>query len=50
MAAAAVALLEPNRWAAASKAAAADARARFSTADVVGRYEALYRDALGNGR
>ncbi len=50
MAAAAVALLEPARWAAASAAAARDARARFATADVVGRYEALYADALANVR
>lgn len=46
MAAAAVALLEPTRWRAASAAAAADARSRFATADVVGRYEALYAEAL----
>lgn len=46
MAAAAVALLEPARWGAASAAAAADARSRFATADVVGRYEALYAEAL----
>ncbi|MCL4212918.1 MAG: N-acetyl-alpha-D-glucosaminyl L-malate synthase BshA [Gemmatimonadales bacterium] len=46
MAAAAVALLEPARWSAASAAAAADARSRFATADVVGRYEALYAEAL----
>ena len=47
MAAAAVRLLEPERWRAASEAASADARARFATADVVGRYEALYAEALG---
>jgi N-acetyl-alpha-D-glucosaminyl L-malate synthase BshA len=46
MAAAAVELLEPARWAAASKAAAADARARFSTDEIVARYEALYLEAL----
>ena len=47
MAAAAVRLLEPARWRVASEAASADARARFATADVVGRYEALYAEALG---
>lgn len=46
MAASALALLEPARWATASAAAAADARSRFATADVVGRYEALYAEAL----
>ncbi len=46
MAASALALLEPGRWAKASAAAAAEARARFATADVVGRYEALYAEAL----
>jgi N-acetyl-alpha-D-glucosaminyl L-malate synthase BshA len=38
--------LEPEVWKTSSAAAAADARARFATADVVGRYEALYREAL----
>jgi len=46
MAAAALAYLEPKKWAAASAAAAADARLRFSTADVVARYEQLYEEAL----
>jgi N-acetyl-alpha-D-glucosaminyl L-malate synthase BshA len=46
MARSAVAFLQPARWAAASAAAAADARARFTTTDVVARYEALYREAL----
>jgi L-malate glycosyltransferase len=46
MARAAVELLEPKRWAVASAAAARDARERFATADVVGQYEALYKDAL----
>ena len=49
MAASALEFLEPKRWAVASAAAAADARARFATADVVGRYEALYADALAAG-
>jgi N-acetyl-alpha-D-glucosaminyl L-malate synthase BshA len=34
-------------WNATSSAAATDARARFSEADVVGQYEALYRRTLG---
>lgn len=46
MAAAALELLEPTRWAAASKAAAADARVRFSTDQIVAQYEALYLEAL----
>jgi N-acetyl-alpha-D-glucosaminyl L-malate synthase BshA len=46
MAASAVRFLEPPRWAKASAAAIADARARFATADVVGRYESLYAEAL----
>jgi glycosyltransferase involved in cell wall biosynthesis len=46
MAAAALAYLEPAKWAAASTAAAADARRRFATADVVARYEKLYEEAL----
>ncbi len=46
MAASVVRFLEPKRWAEASAAAAADARTRFATADVVSRYEALYREAL----
>ena len=49
MAAAAIRLLEPKTWAAASDAAQADARTRFATADVVGRYERLYLEALGQG-
>ncbi|MBA3854801.1 MAG: N-acetyl-alpha-D-glucosaminyl L-malate synthase BshA, partial [Gemmatimonas sp.] len=46
MAAAAVELLEPARWAAASAAAVADARKRFSTDQIVARYEQLYAEAL----
>jgi L-malate glycosyltransferase len=50
MAAAALELLEPARWAQVSAAAAADARARFATADVVQQYERLYEDALASIR
>lgn len=50
MAAAAVRLLEPARWNAASTEAAKDARARFATADVVGQYERLYAEALDLAR
>ena len=46
MAAAVVRFLDPAVWAAASRAAAADARARFSTHDVVAGYERLYAEAL----
>jgi N-acetyl-alpha-D-glucosaminyl L-malate synthase BshA len=46
MAAAAIRLLEPKAWAKASAAAAADARERFSTEDVVARYERIYEEAL----
>jgi N-acetyl-alpha-D-glucosaminyl L-malate synthase BshA len=46
MAASALRFLRPDVWAGASAAARADARARFATADVVGRYEALYAEAL----
>lgn len=46
MAKVAVELLEPNRWAAASAAAMDDARARYSTDEIVGRYEQLYVEAL----
>jgi L-malate glycosyltransferase len=47
MATAAIDILSnPNTWDRMSKAAAADARARFSLDMMVGRYEALYRDAL----
>ncbi|MFM8603089.1 MAG: N-acetyl-alpha-D-glucosaminyl L-malate synthase BshA [Gemmatimonadota bacterium] len=38
--------LDPSRWSEASAAAAADARARFATSDVVARYERLYADAM----
>lgn len=38
--------LDPGRWSEASAAAAADARARFATSDVVARYERLYADAM----
>lgn len=50
MSAAALEYLEPARWAKASAAAAADARARFATADVVGQYETLYGEALAGVR
>jgi len=50
MAAAVVRLLAPDRWRVASAAAAKDARARFATADVVVRYEALYAEALAQVR
>lgn len=50
MSAAALEFLEPARWANASAAAAADARARFATADVVAQYEALYAEALAGVR
>ena len=39
--------LDPGRWPGASAAAAADARARFATSDVVARYERLYAEAMG---
>jgi N-acetyl-alpha-D-glucosaminyl L-malate synthase BshA len=50
MAAAVARFLDPAVWPAASAAAAADARARFATADVVARYEALYADARAHVR
>ncbi len=50
MASAAIRLLQPDAWAKASAAAAADASARFSTADVVAKYEALYLEALEAAR
>ncbi len=50
MAARAVELLAPARWAAASAAAAADARARFATVDVVSQYERIYAEALEAAR
>jgi sarcosine oxidase gamma subunit len=50
MAAAAVALLAPDRWRVASAAAEKDARARFATSDVVGSYEAVYTEALAQVR
>jgi N-acetyl-alpha-D-glucosaminyl L-malate synthase BshA len=46
MAASAKRFLEPATWAAASKAAIADARARFATEAIVGQYERLYAEAL----
>ena len=46
MARAALEFLEPARWAVASAAAAADARTRFSTDQIVARYEHLYTEAL----
>lgn len=50
MAAATLRLMDPARWRIASAAARADAVARFATADVVGRYESLYVEALGQAR
>ena len=50
MAAAVARFLDPAVWPTASAAAAADARARFATADVVARYEALYADARAHVR
>ena len=50
MADAVLRFLEPARWREASAAAAADARARFATADVVAKYESLYADALEHVR
>jgi N-acetyl-alpha-D-glucosaminyl L-malate synthase BshA len=48
MARQAVAILgDQDRWRAMSAAAAADARERFGRDDLVTRYEAFYRDALG---
>jgi L-malate glycosyltransferase len=46
MADAAVRFLQPALWAAASSAAQADARARYGTHEIVGRYERLYEEAL----
>lgn len=50
MADAAIALLDPARWAEASAAAAADARRRYATGDVVAQYETVYREALDGVR
>lgn len=50
MAAAGIALLEPQRWREVSAAAAKDARERFSTHDVVAQYERIYADALEHVR
>ena len=50
MAKAALEFLEPARWAEASAAAALSARTRFSTNDVVARYEKLYEEALAASR
>ncbi len=50
MATAAIGLLEPSRWATVSAAAQADARARFSTQDVVAQYEQIYAEALEHAR
>jgi len=50
MASAALGLLEPSRWATVSTAAQADARARFSTQDVVAQYEQIYAEALEHAR
>jgi hypothetical protein len=47
MAAAALGILcDAERWDAMSRAAAADARARFALDQVLSQYEALYVDAL----
>ncbi len=46
MAEAVCGFLDPSRWREASAAAAADARARFATGDVVAQYERLYADAM----
>jgi len=47
MAAAALRILcDPERWDAMSRAASADARARFALDQVLSQYEALYADAL----
>ena len=47
MAHAAIEILgDRDRWETMSRAAAADARARFSRVDIVGQYEALYEDAV----
>jgi hypothetical protein len=46
MAQAVVRFLAPDRWREASAAAAADARARFATSDVVAQYERLYAEAM----
>jgi N-acetyl-alpha-D-glucosaminyl L-malate synthase BshA len=46
MAAAALQFLQPARWAEASAAAVADARARFSTDQIVSQYERVYIEAL----
>ena len=50
MARRAIELLRPDAWRRASAAAAADARERFSTVDVVARYEAIYEEALADAR
>ena len=48
MAAAAIEILRDRaRWAAMSRAAAADARARFGLNEVLEQYETLYHDAIG---
>lgn len=47
MADAAIGILgDADRWARMSAAAAADSRARFSEAHIIGQYEAMYEDAL----
>jgi glycosyltransferase involved in cell wall biosynthesis len=46
-AAGATILADRERWTSMSRAAAADARARFAESDVVARYEAFYARTLG---
>lgn len=50
MAAAGIALLQPDRWREVSAAAAKDARERFATHDVVAQYERIYAEALEHVR
>jgi N-acetyl-alpha-D-glucosaminyl L-malate synthase BshA len=51
MAAAAIAILaDERRWQAMSDAAAADARARFAESTIIGRYEAVYAEAIATVR
>lgn len=50
MAAAGIHFLQPDVWAKASKAAMADARERYATADVVAQYERIYLEALEDAR
>ena len=50
MAAAGIHFLQPDVWVKASKAAMADARERYATADVVAQYERIYLEALEDAR